>query len=123
MYTAYDVLGADEYGTNIEPFYKAQEKDETLKWLNKVFDILIQDGEQRTRVQRENLLHYRGISLQKNVRDRDRDESGRRLNKLQRFLVNHLYDLTETKVAQMTRLKPAVEVLPTNEKRGNYPHD
>jgi hypothetical protein len=101
----------------IEPFHEVTKKKATekLEWLKQVGDALIAQGERRTAQQRENLFLYRGITIKRMERDRDREFRRRRLSKIQKFVVNQLYDLTETKVAQMTRLKPSVEVLPNND--------
>jgi len=101
-----------------KPFFKIiKKKDgELLDWLNSASEALINQSQNRTSIQRANLHMYRGIDP--NITREmgvDRDRSIRRLNKVQKFIVNHLFDLTETKVSQMTRLKPAVEVLPTND--------
>lgn len=100
-----------------EPFYKVLDKKEAdiHKWLVDVSDALIEQSQSRTKVQREHLLQYRGVSVRKMDRTRDRDRNVRRLSKMQKFVINHLHDLTETKVSQMTRIKPAIEVLPTND--------
>ena len=116
--TLIDVFGEDMIGSDeqMKPFHKVFKKsnEELLKWLNQAFESLVEQGATRTRQQRENLLHYRGVNFRLQHRDRNRDNRGRRLDKLQRFVVNHLHDLTETKVSQMNRLKPNVEVVPTN---------
>jgi hypothetical protein len=102
---------------NLEPFHvvlKKNNEKELLSWLNKVKDSLIEQAQTRTSKQRLHLTAYRGLST--NRWDRRRDfNSTRRLHKINKFIVNHLHDLTETKVSQMTRLKPAVEVLPSND--------
>ena len=76
---------------------------------------MIEQGETRTRIQRDNLRQYRGIQPTLRNRHIDRERNLRRLNKLQKFVINHLHDLTEAKVSQMSRIKPAVEVLPNND--------
>jgi len=104
-----------ESSEEIRPFHEVADKEdeEVLQWLNDVSDTLIKQSTQRSRKQRENMFHYRGVSLRR--ADRNRDYTGKRLQKIQRLVVNHLFDLTETKVSQMNRLKPAVEILPTNQ--------
>jgi hypothetical protein len=100
------------------PFHEIKDKKdkkELVQWLQQVSDALIEQGRNRTRRQRENLFTYRGVSIRRFDRESDYEYRRRRISKIQRFIVNHLYDLTETKVAQMTRLKPAVEVLPNND--------
>ena len=109
----------DEQSVDVEirvkPFYKIKKEQEKLDWLNSVSSALIEQSETRTRAQRENLMLYRGVSFRKWEKFRNRERNQRRFSKVQKFVVNHLYDLTETKVSQITRLKPAVEVLPTND--------
>lgn len=101
----------------VKPFFKVKDKDEKElhDWLKSVKNALIQQSEPRTQKQRENLMMYRGVSIKKWERFRNRERNQRRFNKIQKFVVNHLYDLTETKVSQMTRIKPSVEVLPNND--------
>jgi hypothetical protein len=100
-----------------KPFYEVDSMDDPkklLKWLKTVKDSLFKQSEPRTRKQRENLFYYRGIQ-DKMDRRANRASGEKRLNKVRKFVVNHLFDLTETKVSQMTRIKPAVEVMPTND--------
>ena len=106
-----------ELTEKVDPFYKVYNKKndkELLSWLNKVKDALMANSKTRTQQQRTNLTAYRGLSLNRWDRRRD-NNSPRRSQRLNKFIVNHLRDLTETKVSQMTRLKPAVEVLPSND--------
>jgi len=100
-----------------DPFFTVAKKSKKEKheWLKTVFEALVNQAETRTRVQRENMRLYRGVQTKLRNRHIDRDRNLRKLNKLQKFVVNHLYDLTETKVSQMSRIKPSVEVLPTND--------
>ena len=99
-----------------KPFHKVADKDdkELLQWLNTAKDALLEQAKNRTRIQRENLLYYRGIPDIKD-RTRPRESYEKRLTKVRKFVVNHIFDLTETKVSQMTRIKPNVEVLPTHD--------
>lgn len=98
-----------------KPFYKVlKDKENRHDWLKATTESLLNQSISRTQNQRENLMTYRGIPLSRQVRDRNNDDR-ERLNKHQRFIVNHLYDLTETKISQLTRLKPNVEVLPNND--------
>jgi len=115
FYDAFDELGA-QTSAEVSAYSKVKDKndEDVLAWLNQVKDALLEQGKNRTNRQRENMFHYRGVSQRKWERDRGADR-GRRLNKVKRLVVNHLFDLVETKVSQMNRLKPAVEVLPTND--------
>jgi hypothetical protein len=112
----FDEIDDYELTEKIKPFYKIKDENEKelLSWLNKVKDALIYNAKTRTHTQRMNLTAYRGLSLNRFDRRKDYN-SVRRLQRINKFIVNHLRDLTETKVSQMTRLKPAVEVLPTND--------
>jgi len=110
----FDDVEVSNYG-EVDSFSKIKDKndEEVLAWLNQVSNTLLEQGKQRAEIQRENMFHYRGVSLRREDRDVG-DRERRRISKIQRFTVNHLFDLTETKISQMNRLKPAVEVLPTN---------
>lgn len=103
----------------VKPFFQIIDKSEKElhEWLMSVSSALSHQSEMRTLGQRENLMHYRGISMSRSDRIRSRDDKGsqRRFSKIKKFVVNHLHDLTETKVSQMARLKPAVEILPKND--------
>lgn len=87
---------------------------ELLQWFNTVSDKLMEQAQERTSIQRENLLMYRGSSMKKRDIDRERFFNGRRINQLQKFIIPHIHDLTETRISQMTRIRPSVEVLPSN---------
>jgi hypothetical protein len=103
--------------SKVESFSKVLKKNnkkDLHNWLNLVISSLQEQADQRTRKQRENLLMYRGISMKRRDIDRDRIYRGRRLNRIQKLVIPHIHDLTETRVSQMTRIKPAVEVLPAN---------
>ena len=119
MSDAFDTLEDDEIDAEVEvkPYFKVQKENEKnkLEWLNLVKDALIRQAGGRTNNQRENLGHYRGVTMSNSNRYKNRDNNQPRFSKIKKFVVNHLHDLTETKVSQMTRLKPAVEVLPTND--------
>jgi hypothetical protein len=100
-----------------KPFHMIldKNKDDRLQWLKEVSTTLIEQSRARTNVQRSNLKLYRGVSTSSNDKAKSRDYRGPRLSKIQKFVVNHLHDLTETKVSQMAKIKPVVEVLPVND--------
>lgn len=114
--------------TQIKSFYKVLEdlkedvqeleteegKKDLLKWFNVVVDELKDQSIDRVSTQRDNLMMYRGSSARKMDIDRERLYNGRRLNQISKFVIPHIHDLTEVKVSQMTRIKPSIEVLPTN---------
>jgi len=118
MSDLFDEIDDYELTEKVQPFYKVYKKKnekELLSWLNKVKDALTHNAKSRTQTQRTNLTAYRGLSLNRWDRRRNVNNNGRRMSRMNKFIVNHLRDLTETKVSQMTRLKPAVEVLPSND--------
>jgi hypothetical protein len=113
-----DVFGdaAISSPTKIKAFHKVNKnnKKELLEWLKGVSHSLQEQAEQRTRQQRSNLLMYRGIALKRRDLDRDRIYRGKRLNRVQKLVIPHVHDLTETRISQITRIKPAVDVRPAN---------
>lgn len=100
---------------SVKPFFTvSKNKEDKLKWLNQVKDSLLYNAEHRTQQQRLFLKAYRGLSTD-NYNSRKDYNTDKRFQKTNKFIINHIHDLTETKVSQMTRLKPAVEVLPAND--------
>lgn len=105
------------YNNANKPFFKVlRDNDPKVlhDWLKATVMELEEESRERAQSQKDNLMIYRGISNLRTARTSDRDLNIRRLNKVQKFMVNHLYDLTETKVSQMTRIKPDIEVLPAS---------
>lgn len=112
----------DSQKIKAKPFHEVQTKDETeiLKWLNEVSQALMKTHTQRHHRLKANLAAYRGITYrQPHSRSTYRQTERIPTNRTERFKVNHLYDMTETKVSQMTRIKPAVEILPANQEFGD----
>jgi hypothetical protein len=112
-----DVFGDDlkDVSEEVKPFHSIINKDEKKvhEWLLNVKNALTEEQHTRTRQQRAHLAKYRGLAHDHHTNKRYHD--GRRFNKVQRFVINQLHDLTESKVSQMMRIKPAVEILPTND--------
>jgi len=106
-----------KYEDSKKPFYTQVKKSakDRLMWLNDVIQLLLEQGESRTAIQRANLRQYRGQSQQRMERSRDANYRGPIANKTVKFVINHLHDLTETKVSQMAKIKPAVQAMPTND--------
>jgi hypothetical protein len=99
---------------NSSSFFAVPKKDREA-WLQRTIETLIEESQARTQNQRNNLMGYLGVETD-TVRDITRREdrnyrNGRRASK---FKINHLFDVVETKVSQMTRLKSNVEVKPTH---------
>lgn len=89
-------------------------EEDLLEWFNLVIKELKQQAQARTEAQREHLLMYKGSSIKRREIEKERLFSGRRLNSIQKFVIPHIHDLTEVKVSQMTRIKPNIEVMPSN---------
>ena len=101
---------------NIKPFHAIDKKDEkaVLEWCNKVIESLEKQSIGRNSKMRKNLEAYRGVTASHKRTDIRRTE--RQFNQnVNKFVVNHLHDMTETRVSQLCRIKPAVNVLPTND--------
>jgi len=113
----FDVLDEpDAQAKNIKPFHSIENTPKAkLKWLNNTFEVLQKQAVFRTSVQREHLSLYRGLQFIPKTSSNRTSENRYRYNKVDKFVVNQLYDMVETKIAQMMRVKPAVDVLPTND--------
>lgn len=113
-----DLESAPVNGESQKPFFTMLEKSEEdkLKWFNDAIEYLRKQGQRRTYAQRANIAAYRGLNWG-GISDRNsvtRDRQGLPLNKTERFKVNFLYNLTETRVSQLSALKPAIQVLPNS---------
>ena len=100
---------------SIKPYHTVETTEKAqLKWLNEVYEVLSKQATMRTTTQREHLAIYKGTPfITKRSNNRDSDNLYRS-SRVEKFVVNHLYDMVETKVAQMMRVKPAIDVMPTN---------
>lgn len=113
----FDDIAADSPDKiNVKPFHAIEKDDEkaVLTWCNKVVETLEKQAVARNASIRKNLETYRGISasvLRSDIRRSERQF----LQRVNKFVVNHLHDMTETRISQLSRLKPAVNVLPTND--------
>lgn len=98
-----------------ESFFKIAKKKEgdVMEWLKKVTSGLLEEAQFRTEQQRIFLEAYRGFEYDKGIRSRDRlDPFRNQRRRIRKLKVNHIYDLLETKVSQMTKLKADISVLP-----------
>lgn len=113
----FDELGDDRPDKiNVKPFHSIDKKDEkeVLQWCNKITKALEKQAVSRNAKARKNLETYRGTV--NTIKRTDIRRSERQfLNKVNKFVVNHLHDMTETRISQLSRLKPSVNVLPTND--------
>jgi hypothetical protein len=103
----------------VAPFFtvKNKEEKEIHKWLNDEFAYLKLRSNNRFERIRQNLRAYKAEPEHRrlNRSNSSRLSAGVSIDKASRLAVNHLYDITETKISTMTRLKPAVEIIPTND--------
>lgn len=113
----FDELGQDRPDKlNIKPFHSINKQDEkaVLDWCKQVIEGLEKQAISRNSKMRKNLEAYRGSVS--NMKRTDIRRSERQfLQKVNKFVVNHLHDMTETRISQLCRIKPAVEILPTND--------
>ena len=102
--------------SKLKPFHAVKDASdkELLEWLIQVSESLQKQAVPRNAVSRKNLEAYRG-TLSNNIRSDVRRSERSFINKTNKFIVNHLYDMTETRIAQMTRLKASINVLPIND--------
>ena len=101
---------------NTKPFHAIDKENEkeVLNWCVSVIEALEKQALARNVKCRKNLETYRGAVS--SLRRTDIRRSERQfLNRVNKFIVNHLHDMTETRISQLSRLKPAVNVLPTND--------
>jgi hypothetical protein len=118
-YTFDDLEEVPIHKESPKPFHKV--KDGTEKqihdWLKKTVTGLQKQGVKRHHLQRSNLGAYRGIQpghyLDRSNTTRNRERVP--INRTDRLIINHLFDITETKVSQLMRIKPSVDVLPKND--------
>jgi len=93
---------------NIKPFHsinKESEKD-VHEWCTKVVESLEKQAINRHSQMRKNLEAYRGIGNTTKRTDLRRSER-QFLQKVNKFVVNHLHDMTETRISQLCRIKPS----------------
>lgn len=112
----FDLFDGVDTPEEVLPFYKVvkKNKEERLMWLNQTKDALIEQSRRRTGRQREYLAAYRGISS--NPYDRRKEYNNvRRMNRINKFVIPHIHDLTETRISQLNRLKPNVQIIPANQ--------
>ena len=101
-----------------KPFFTVAEKskEELLRWLNQDFENKRRLGTSRINVYREQLALYKGIHYRsQELRSQDyRRDNGDVSARNPKIVINHTYDMVESKTAKLTRLRPAIAVLPAN---------
>ncbi len=118
-----DLMDLDESESTdkeFKPIWTINLKDRVavLKWLKNEYTYLMKLNSGRHQVMMEHLLIYKGDQFapddQKTINDFLDISRRPRRNKDQKLIINHLLDLTETRVSRSTRNSPQPEVLPAN---------
>lgn len=106
-----------------KPIYAIDLSDdqEVLKWLLQEMEHLKKVHRETFDTQKVNLSVYRNDQLQvrKMRTENSTNDLGLPLRSGPRVTINHVYDTVEAKVAMMSRLKPAVEVLPRDDQHAD----
>ena len=110
----YDTNGAS---SEQEPFFtmKGKSEQEILKWLNDELIHRARSHEAFFNTCYSNLQAYKGDYYKRSGQRQSDSNLDRPFVKTSKYCVNHLYEMTENMVSQMTRVKPAVEVMPAND--------
>lgn len=98
-------------------FSRTQKADEELlAWLKDSLDNLKKINLPRVQIWRENMALYKGIHYKsQDIRSSDyRRDTGDKTVRNPRIVINHVFNMVETKVAKMSRFKPAIAVIPNN---------
>lgn len=114
---AWDLEGeGSATGMQIRPLYTVNLNDEeaTLKWLTDSFDILYRCNIPFIDKARKNMSTYKGLHYQsESVKTAEyRFNYSNSRSKVNKIVVNHMYDLVEQRVSRASRYKPAVYVFP-----------
>ncbi len=118
-----DLMDLDESETvdnEFKPIWtiNLKDKEAVLKWVTNEYKYLMKLNQYRHQQMMEHLLIYKGDQFspddQKTINDFLDTSRRPRSNKKQRLIINHLFDLTETRVSRSTRNSPQPEVLPAN---------
>ena len=112
-----DLDGGIEFQANSKPIWTVDQNNdkELLKWLNAEVQWLEQENRDRIHEIKKHIALYKGISFDQIGRDFHRDQAIDRSRIQKKLVVNHLYDLTEQRASRLTKFKPAVTILPTND--------
>lgn len=102
---------------NLESFFKVVDKKKDVKhnWLKGMKDSLLEENQGRTAIQRSFLRAFMGVDSTDNVVRRDPRDPSTKKKRIRKFRIPHLHDIIETKVSQMTRLKPDLDVQPADD--------
>ena len=100
------------------PFWAVQDSDEKdlLKWLHGEVSYLEEESRTRIDQARKGMANYKGIQyeMQTARTNSRRDVSDENKTKIDKIVVNHLFDLTESHVSRAVKYKPGIDVSPAN---------
>lgn len=101
---------------SLPPFFtiKGKSEEEVLKWLQMEIANRERYHEPFFGTCFQHLRAYKNAYNQSPRRQTD-SNSDAPFKRTSKYTVNHLYEMTENMVSKMTRVKPAVEVLPAND--------
>lgn len=111
----------DLSGLSIEEFAEVYKKKEDREmWYKATIEAIQKKKEEITYQQRVFLAAYRGFYLERgNLGSNYLPYSNRigsnRSGRFKKFVINHIHDITETKISQRAKLRPEVEVLPVHD--------
>ena len=94
---------------------KKPDEEDLLKWVNDDFRNKERRAWTRNRTYRENLCLYKGVHY-KSQHSRDLQFiQDKKTDRQPRIVINHIYDMVETRVSKLTRFRPNINVLPAND--------
>lgn len=113
---AFDDADVRQQAAPIKPLFTValENEPEVRKWLNNAYKVVQEREQDRHQQISHNFRLYKGSQAQfkdGKPRTQEGDSQGSRKNR-DKLVVNHLYDITETQIARITRYKPAVSISP-----------
>lgn len=122
-YTSFDQLENDYDGSstkNEKAIWEVgwNKEEELHKWLLTEYDFLVDKSKDRLNEIKKHTALYKGIhyySQESRTSRRDREETSSKFKT--KVVVNHLYDITEQKVARAVKFRPNVSVLPVQDEQ------
>ena len=114
-----DLMQADaEMHRDPRPFWAVVNEDDKvlLKWLNGEVNFLKEDATDRIDQVRKGIANYKGIQYesQPSITHSTADIGQENKSKVDKIVVNHLYDLTESHVSRAVKYRPGIDVSPAN---------
>lgn len=118
LFDDFDTNELDEF-KELTPLWTVDlnNEDDLMDWLKNDWDEKERRSQARMRVYAENVHLYKGIHFrsQSTRDDTFRTSDGERATRTPRIVMNQIYDFTQIKISKITRFKPAIAVLPTQD--------